>query len=58
VLSTACLHCFLLTFCCLAAAAGSAARLASLQLGFTLSIYYLAVWVGCGLTVWRALGIW
>jgi len=31
---------------------------AVLQLGFTLSLYYLAVWVGCGLTVWKALGIW
>lgn len=29
-----------------------------LRLGFTLSLYYLAVWVGCGLTVWKALGIW
>lgn len=29
-----------------------------LQLGFTLSLYYLAVWVGCGLTVWKAIGIW
>lgn len=31
---------------------------AVLQLGFMLSLYYLAVWVGCGLTVWKALGIW
>jgi len=29
-----------------------------LKLGFILSLYYLAVWVGCGLTVWKALGIW
>jgi hypothetical protein len=28
-----------------------------MQLGFMLSIYYLAVWVGCGLTVWKAIGI-
>jgi hypothetical protein len=42
---TACLPVFVL--CC-----------AVLQLGFTLSLYYLAVWVGCGLTVWRAIGIW
>jgi hypothetical protein len=30
----------------------------ALQFGFMLSVYYLAVWVGCGLTVWKALGIW
>ncbi len=29
-----------------------------LRLGFMLSIYYLAVWAGSALTVWRALGIW
>lgn len=29
-----------------------------LKLGFIMSVYYLAVWVGCGLTVWRAIGIW
>lgn len=28
-----------------------------LRLGFMLSVYYLAVWVGCGLTVWKAIGI-
>jgi hypothetical protein len=33
-------------------------RAVLLQLGFTLSLYYLAVWVGCGLTVWKAIGIW
>lgn len=26
------------------------------QFGFLLSIYYLGVWVACGLTVWKALG--
>lgn len=29
-----------------------------LKLGFILSIWYLAVWTGSALTVWRALGIW
>jgi di/tricarboxylate transporter len=29
-----------------------------LKLGFVLSVYYLAVWGGCAMTVWKALGIW
>jgi di/tricarboxylate transporter len=29
-----------------------------LKLGFVLSIYYLAVWGGCAMTVWKAIGIW
>jgi hypothetical protein len=44
---------------CLAAHASAAVLCCVvLQLGFMMSLYYLAVWVGCGLTVWRALGIW
>ena len=29
-----------------------------LKLGFILSLYYLAVWTGSALTVWKAIGIW
>ncbi|KIY98183.1 2-oxoglutarate/malate translocator Flags: Precursor [Monoraphidium neglectum] len=29
-----------------------------LKLGFILSVYYLAVWTGSALTVWKAIGIW
>ena len=29
-----------------------------LKFGFIMSLYYLAVWTGCALTVWKALGLW
>jgi anion transporter len=29
-----------------------------LKLGFLLSVYYIAVWGACSMTVWRALGLW
>jgi di/tricarboxylate transporter len=38
--------------------AGYVAQADWLKLGFVLSVYYLAVWGGCAMTVWKAVGIW